>query len=281
MAKSPAIEQTELVPRPDHIVDIGLVKRVEQAIVVERTALALGSKNERPDGAVLDVGTRAAVFTEPEFFSTRAFALGLDGDVAHGDIDRVEDFYRERGMETQIEVSTLADRSLLSELASPDYRLIRFHNIYAMNPGDARPYETVVDVSEVDDALVSTWSEVLIEGFGYTDEVTRDAVTRWNRGLRETSGLHAMVGGLGSRIAGSASVFISDSVAVLRGAATLPDWRRRGVQSALISARLALALNSGCDLAVMTADPGSTSGRNAERTGFVLGCTQAVLGRDR
>jgi GNAT superfamily N-acetyltransferase len=171
--------------------------------------------------------------------------------------------------------------ALLSELASRGYRLIRFHNIYAMNPGDARPYETVVEVSEVDDALASTWSEVLIEGFGYTDEVTRDAVNRWNHGLRETSGLHAMVGGIDGRIVGSASVFISDSVAVLGGAATLPAWRRRGVQSALISARLALARNSGCDLAVMTADPGSSSGRNAERAGFILVCTHAVLGRDR
>ena len=61
------------------------------------------------------------------------------------------------------------------------------------------------------------------------------------------------------------------------GDATLPAFRRQGVQCALIEARLAMAAQAGCDLAIVTADPGSSSGRNAERMGFQLVCTHVAM----
>jgi len=64
---------------------------------------------------------------------------------------------------------------------------------------------------------------------------------------------------------------------VLGGAATIPRYRRRGAHLALIAARLELASTAGCDLAVVTADPGSISARNSERCGFHLVCTHAVM----
>jgi GNAT superfamily N-acetyltransferase len=64
---------------------------------------------------------------------------------------------------------------------------------------------------------------------------------------------------------------------MLGGAATLPEFRCRGVQRALIESRLAVATRAGCELAVVTADPGSSSGRNAERTGFQLVCNHVGL----
>jgi len=54
------------------------------------------------------------------------------------------------------------------------------------------------------------------------------------------------------------------------GAATTPAHRRRGVQTALLSARLADAASVGCDLAVLTGQPGSTSQQNLQRHGFDL-----------
>jgi GNAT superfamily N-acetyltransferase len=76
---------------------------------------------------------------------------------------------------------------------------------------------------------------------------------------------------------GAASVMVLGSIAVLGGAATLPAFRRRGVQRALIESRLAVATHAGCTLAIVTADPGSSSGRNAERTGFQLICNHVGM----
>jgi GNAT superfamily N-acetyltransferase len=91
------------------------------------------------------------------------------------------------------------------------------------------------------------------------------------------SELTALVAVMDGRAVGSASVIVLGSTAVLGGAATLPVFRRRGVQQALIKARLALAARAGCELAVVTADPGSSSGRNAERTGFQLICNHVTM----
>ena len=66
------------------------------------------------------------------------------------------------------------------------------------------------------------------------------------------------------------------SIAQFTGAATLPAHRRRGVQTALLAARLAAAA-AGCDLAVITTAPGTRSQRNAQRQGFDLLYTRAIL----
>ena len=78
-------------------------------------------------------------------------------------------------------------------------------------------------------------------------------------------------------LAGGASLRIDDGVAQLAGAATAPAHRRLGVQSALLSARLADAADAGCDVAVITTQPGSRSHQNAQRQGFDLLYTRAVL----
>jgi hypothetical protein len=49
------------------------------------------------------------------------------------------------------------------------------------------------------------------------------------------------------------------------------------VQTALLSARLADAAVAGCDVAVITTQPGSKSQQNAQRQGFDLLYTRAVL----
>jgi GNAT superfamily N-acetyltransferase len=77
--------------------------------------------------------------------------------------------------------------------------------------------------------------------------------------------------------AGGASMHVTGGVAQLTGAATLPQHRRRGVQSALLSARLADAAAEGCDLAVVTTQPGSKSQQNVQRNGFDLLYARAIL----
>jgi GNAT superfamily N-acetyltransferase len=83
----------------------------------------------------------------------------------------------------------------------------------------------------------------------------------------------------GGVAAGGASMRLADGVAQLCGAATLPGHRRRGVQTALLATRLDVAARAGCDVAVVTTQPGSKSQENAQRQGFELLYTRAVLVR--
>jgi GNAT superfamily N-acetyltransferase len=74
---------------------------------------------------------------------------------------------------------------------------------------------------------------------------------------------------------------MTDGVAQLNGAATAPEHRRRGIQTALLAVRLADAASAGCEIAVVTASPGSKSQQNVQRRGFHLLYTRAVLVRDK
>ena len=86
----------------------------------------------------------------------------------------------------------------------------------------------------------------------------------------------AGVGGFERRVFGR-SLF--EGVAQLCGAATLPKHRRHGVQSALLAARLEIASRAGCDVAVVTTQPGSKSQENVQKQGFELLYTRAILVR--
>jgi ribosomal protein S18 acetylase RimI-like enzyme len=76
---------------------------------------------------------------------------------------------------------------------------------------------------------------------------------------------------------GVASLRIDDGLAQLCGAATLPAFRRRGVQSQLLRRRLADACLEGCELALMITQPGSRSQQNGYRQGFLLLYSRALL----
>jgi N-acetylglutamate synthase-like GNAT family acetyltransferase len=70
------------------------------------------------------------------------------------------------------------------------------------------------------------------------------------------------------RAVGAASLHVHHHVGWLRAATVLPEARGRGIQRALIAARLADAARLGCDLAGSLADAGGVSAANLERLGF-------------
>jgi hypothetical protein len=70
------------------------------------------------------------------------------------------------------------------------------------------------------------------------------------------------------------SLFLHEDVAILAGASTIPEGRNRGAQNALLHARLKLAAEKGCTLAVMGASPGSQSQKNAQKNGFQIAYTR-------
>jgi GNAT superfamily N-acetyltransferase len=79
---------------------------------------------------------------------------------------------------------------------------------------------------------------------------------------------------------GGAALAIQQGTALFIGDAILPGFRRNGWQSRLIRERLAIAHRNGCDLAVVSVLPGSSSHRNYERAGFQLIYMRVNLSRE-
>ena len=109
------------------------------------------------------------------------------------------------------------------------------------------------------------WREVAEFAEGTLD-LTRvvAATTDSLRLLAELDGKPIATGGLN----------IHKGVALFAGASTIPEARKQGAQRALLESRLRHAADSGCDLAMMCAEPGSSSQRNAERQGFRIAYTR-------
>ena len=68
-------------------------------------------------------------------------------------------------------------------------------------------------------------------------------------------------------------------IAALLGSATVPEFRERGVESALISHRLWEATQQGSEYVVVSTMPPSGSQRNMERRGFCLAYSKIVIVR--
>ena len=128
------------------------------------------------------------------------------------------------------------------------------------------------------------WLDVVADGFAHPDveglpqheEFPRDVIERAERDFT-VAGVVRYVALRDGEIAGGASLRIADGVAQFAGSATAPAHRRRGVQSAMLSARLADAAAAGCDIGVVTTLPGSKSQENVQRRGFDLLYTRAIL----
>ena len=67
---------------------------------------------------------------------------------------------------------------------------------------------------------------------------------------------------------GAGLVIPSHRIFAICGAGTANEYRGRGLQTALLHARLAAALEAGCEYAVVVTQGGTPSQRNCERLAF-------------
>lgn len=79
---------------------------------------------------------------------------------------------------------------------------------------------------------------------------------------------HCYLASVAGTVAAFGAMYVNDGAAALISAATLPQFRRQGCQTALLARRMADAAELGCDLVWSHAACGSTSQRNMERQGM-------------
>jgi ribosomal protein S18 acetylase RimI-like enzyme len=76
---------------------------------------------------------------------------------------------------------------------------------------------------------------------------------------------------------GTGLVIREHRVFALCGAGTVAEFRGRGLQTALLRARMAAAVEAGCEYAVVVTQGGTTSQRNAERLGFRVAYSKVTV----
>jgi GNAT superfamily N-acetyltransferase len=74
---------------------------------------------------------------------------------------------------------------------------------------------------------------------------------------------------------GAGSLFVHDTIGVLFGGTTVPQYRGKGGQKALLEYRINEAIDLGCEVLISHTTVNSQSQRNLERVGFQIACHRA------
>jgi ribosomal protein S18 acetylase RimI-like enzyme len=272
-----------------------LASRVERAEA--DTAAAFGGRAgaRGADLLVHPIGGTLAVYGGPGQPFNKVAGLGF-ARLDESDVARLEALYDARGGDIRVEQSSLADPGVASMLTRRGFALTGYENVLglALTPDVVSAFTRErdaaraagIDVSPAEDT--STWIRTTAEGFLHpdtfdgpppTESFSRESMERIFSDFSGAPGCHLYLARRSGAIAGGGSLRMVDGLAQLGGAATLPQHRRRGVQSALLRARLVEAAAAGCDLAVVTTEPASKSQANVQRAGFELLYVRAILVR--
>jgi GNAT superfamily N-acetyltransferase len=269
--------------------DTGLALRIERAEAQFMAACAVAAKARAADprGFTIRVGGGVATFVEAGSPFNKVAGLGFGAVPDAAALDEMEQAFAAVGCPVQVELSTLGDAAIGVRLTQRGYRLVSFENVLGRLLTDVPTYPS--DVRPSPDDELQTWLDVVVEAFLHADaegiaeheHFSRAALEAAERDQVTTAGAARYLAWRGGMPVGGAALRTAgDGVAQFVGAATLPAHRRRGVQSALLAARLADGRAAGCELAVVTTRPGSPSQHNVQRAGFHLLYSRAVLVRE-
>jgi len=262
-------------------IDLELSRRLELAeTMTPDCVLALRRLAPQSSIAAITVAGGTAFFGGVDYPANQIVGLGLYDEVTCDALKQVEEFYHSRGVPCTIVVSPFADTSLLALVGERGYRIAEFNSVLIrpIIADEAFTLQADISIEPVTPATVLLFAHAIAQGFAEHGPVPEDvfagmAVPPDSLAVLARVG-DALVGGGGGRIIHEARI------AALFGAATLPQYRGRGVQTAIIARRLQQAARSGCEFAVVSTQPGSGSQRNMERRGFRLAYTKLVMVRE-
>jgi hypothetical protein len=246
--------------------DLALARRLEHAegYACSQFAVARSRIFPKSGSCWTECGGALLTFDGVEAPTTQSFGLGLFAELTDSILEEAEAFFFMRGTPAMHEICPLVGPATLQLLCKRGYRPIEVSNVlYLPLAEPSARSASGVRVRVVGEEDAALWTDISTRGWTHEHPELEQF-------MRETCGL--MVSREGSpcflaeidgQPGGAGGMVIHQGVALLAGAATVPEFRRRGLQGA-----------HGCDLAMMVAEAGSNSQRNAERQGFRVAYTR-------
>jgi GNAT superfamily N-acetyltransferase len=255
------------------------VERVDAAYL-ETRLLALSQLPGNPYGAaVRRVGEGYAFVVRAVPNPPLNHVTGLTAATA-GQVGELINWYAGYGRPIRVEVTPAkASPELFTALAQHGlYQSGFYAGLYAELPATQVVPPAGGGQVRVEPADPAEFADCYVRGFEFPAQ-RRTALADSVTVLAGRAGVDFYRARLGSRTAGIGMLYRDAGVGYLATAATLPEYRGRGVQTALVRYRLAAATQAGCDLLVGHTGVGSASHRVMERCGLRLAYTKAVWSR--
>lgn len=226
----------------------------------------------------IEAGGAFAMFDGIESPLTQTFGLGMFDEITNAHFEKLETFFKEKGAQVFHEVSPLADAALLNllnargyqpcEMTSVMYQEINEEMLAGLQP-DPQMKTRVIEKGEEE-----IWAKTSADGWATEMEGLADFMFEFGKISASCKNGFPFLAELDGEPISAGMLFISGEVALLAGASTVPEGRRKGAQLALLNARLKFAAEKGCKIAMMGAMPGSQSQKNAEKKNFRIAYTR-------
>lgn len=229
----------------------------------------------------MDFAGGVACFDGIGSWQNQASGAGLQGGISEAELERLIAFYGERGVEPKLVLASYGDGDVLAHLARRGFTLREIEHVWVydlekgieLSEGHREPAPDGLSFEFIDrqHPRVDEFVEVSTCGFRPIAEPVPEVLKRGvERGLALPGGA-GVIASLGDQGVGAGSVSVDEGVAELFGTSVMPDFRRRGIQRALIHERLRFAQARECTLASIATHPGISTESNARRVGFTLG----------
>lgn len=257
--------------------DLELSRRLERAEGQAGKEFALARQQVDPaSGATwMECAGAWAIFDGPDSPVTQTFGLGLFEEPDAKALDEMEHFFRDRGASVVHEVSPFASIATLDLLCDRGYRPIELSSVMRMpvaQPEVKAEGPITVRVTGADEAEV--WADVSARGWASDYPSLLESIVQFGKLASARQSSICFLAEFDGQPGAAGALSLYDGVALFGGASTVPELRRRGLQAALLSARMRYAAERGYELAMMVTGVGTQSQRNAERTGFQIAYTR-------
>ena len=263
-------------------VDKALARRFESAEELPQLFYAQAFQKSKPE-----IGAEAEEFCGGHMSFCglgspvgRAVGMGLDRAFSASDLDHIEAFYRKHNAPAQVDLTPLHPPEAWEKFKGRGYAVAELNNVLfrrldASEMFPAPPDGCEIRPSTLDEAEVA--SGVVERAF--FPEGAPPEYTGLLTPLYQMEGGRAFVALVEGRIAacGTGLVIAKHGVFAMCGAGTVAEFCRRGLQTALLRARLRAAVGAGCEYAVVVTNGGSDSQRNCERLGFRVAYSKATV----
>lgn len=251
------------------MLDLDLAREIELAEAEAAVTCARMMISKGAEAAEETIAGGYAVYCGANSPITQAVGLGLNGPVNLEEFDKLEEFYFKRKEAVRVETCPLADPTLLEYYKKRNYHVSEFSNVMVLPVGKVRPAKVTpaLKIQKAKPEELDLWTLTVAQGFAENYPVTQEILNVMKM-FSMGKNAECYLARIDGRVAGGATLAVRGRIAGLFGASTLLEFRKRGVQTALLKARLERAKETGCNLAVSLAQPGSASHRNMTREGF-------------
>jgi len=210
----------------------------------------------------------------------RATGVGLDRPFTADDLDRVEQFYRGHKAPSQVDLCSMHEPAVFELFKERGYAIAELNNVLYRKLDAGEQFPSAPAGCEIRPSLPEEAERAgaIVESAFFPDgapEAYRGLVAPFYQMERALAFVASIDGKLVA--CGTGLVIPEHRVFALCGAGTLAEFRGRGLQTALLRARMAAAVRAGCEYAVVVTQGGTISQRNAERLGFRVAYSKVTV----